>query len=173
MASLILSVGCFSAPLLKASGAISLSIPPLVGESTTQGHQNEIDVLNFDFGISANFTSGSSGASVGKPSFSDLRIQKTLDRSSAKLTEAVAKGIPFGKATLTIQRTSIGTQGLDYYTIVLEDVYVTGVSMAGSNDGGVPTETVTLAFSKITWTYKYFGPDGKVKDTITTSAVRP
>ncbi len=151
---------------LRAAATIFLSLPPISGESENVTHKAEMEVLSFQFGLSNAVVS--TGEGTGKPFLSDITITKFLDRASPTLAQTLTQGTHLKTAKLSVQR--VGTEKpIDYYTIDLEDVMITSVSVAGDAGDSRPTEVISLNFNKATWTYKVVGTDGALKETVTGS----
>lgn len=133
-----------------------LKISGITGESTDPAHTNEIPVLSFSFGMSNPATIGSGGAggiSAGKVSFSDLNIMKTVDAASVPLALACAQGTHFSTVTLTLRDQSGGQ--VEFYKVKLTEALITSVQTSGSAGGDTrPTESISIAFQKIEWTYQ-------------------
>jgi type VI secretion system secreted protein Hcp len=136
-----------------------LNINGIQGEAIASGHSNEIVVLSFSEGVSNTVTIGSGGTTTGTPAFGNLTILKAIDKSSPSLYLACAQGTHISQAVLTL-RNQTGGQ-VEFYRITLTSVYITSVQTGGSSSGGErPTETVTLAFQQIQWTYQQVDGNG-------------
>lgn len=143
--------GAFS--LLTADAAAVdyfLKIEGVDGESTDKGHKNEIDVLSWSWGETNSTSLGSGGAGAGKVIMQDFHFTKTVDKASPKLFLHTADGRHFPKATLTVRRTE---RPQEYLKIELENVLVSSYQVSGSG-GTVPTDSFSLNFEKIKWTYQ-------------------
>ena len=119
------------------------------GELTILG--TAIPILSYSVGASNPVTigSGGGGAGSGKVSFSSLNLMKAVDINSPPLLSAVAKGQHLPTATFTAQWGTGPTSATMSYK--LDDVIVESVQHSGG--GGAPTESLSLAFAKVTWTY--------------------
>ena len=110
-----------------------------------------IPILSYSLGASNPVSIGSigGGAGAGRVSFSSLNLMKNVDASSAKLILACARGEHLDRAVFTA---SWGT-GTSAAKIVfeLEDVFVESVQQSGG--GSAPSESLSLAYGKIRWTY--------------------
>ena len=150
--------------LLPAFGAgavdIFLDLGDIKGESQDSVHPDEIVVLSWTEGLSnsASVDSATGGGGAGKVSFAGLSVVKNIDRSSPALRQLVASGNHIPKAVLTLRKS--GATPFEFFVVELEKVFVTSVSAGSSQGGDLPTETVTLNFSKITWTYTEQKADG-------------
>ena len=135
------------------------------GESTDSEHKNWINLLSVSEAISRMVQRGKSGSSrnVQSAVFDDLVCVKEMDKSTPKIIESVASGKvhPVVKLDLT---TSLGDKGkrLPYFQWEMKNVIVTSysVSAAVDDDGTVPTESFSLNFEEIKWTYNKYGKDG-------------
>jgi len=140
-------------PPAPPSSACVILIDGVPGESTAV--PDGIDLLSFGWGVQ-NVAHGHS--ETGRVEFNDLTITKKLDKSSPKLLLASAEAERLPSATLTARKD--GSQE-PYLTVTLINVLVSNYQTAGScMDGGVPTDQVSLNYTKIDWTYRQQGADG-------------
>ncbi|HMP81699.1 MAG TPA: type VI secretion system tube protein Hcp [Verrucomicrobiota bacterium] len=120
------------------------------GVVTVPGVTNGVEVLSFSVGHSRTNLSG-------PPTLSDLVVVKQLDKSSPKLAEMCASGQHIPKAVLHVRKAG-GSGQEDYYTVTFEDLLVTSYSVGGGggSSGGddVPTESLSLNYTKIEWKYQ-------------------
>ena len=131
------------------SGAAYLKFDGVDGESTAAGHEGEIDVLSWSWGVS---NSGSSSGGGGRAVFQDITISKPLDKSSPKLALACASGKNVESVMLTVRRPA-GDSDPVWLTIELENVLVSSVQTAGSRGDPAGSESLSLNFEKIKITY--------------------
>jgi type VI secretion system secreted protein Hcp len=137
------------------------------GESQDSKHKNEIEVLSYSFGGQQPASSGVGGGSgVGRVNIDDLAIVKHVDKSSPLLFVSLATGKHIPKAVLTVRKA--GGDQQDFMTVTLSDLIVSSLHNTGQPTGtdGLPTEQMTLNFSKINWEYKEQGADGSLKGTV-------
>lgn len=155
--------------LLGAMPALGGSLPslmemtginPISGESQDQFHPNAIEVNAFSFGASNPSGPRSGGGGAGKVSFSDLNITKSLDKASPMLYLRTANGQHVDQVKLFVRKNDAKGAPVDYYMVTLVDVIVTSTTTSGTSGGDRPTESVTLNFAKIGFTYKPQKPDG-------------
>lgn len=148
-----------SSPRIFAAYDAFLYIAGIPGEATANGHTNEIAVLSYSEGVSIPVTIGSGGGTTGTPAFNHLKIVKYLDKASPLLLLACAQGTHISQAVLTL-RDQAGGQ-VEFYKITLTGVFISSVQIGGSGSGDArPTETVTLAFQQIQWTYQQVDDKG-------------
>lgn len=143
---------------LAVGGTLSQSIGP-VSPPTPSGQAagqlvlngKTIPILSYSVGASnpVTFGSGSGGTGAGKVSLSSLNLMKAVDANSPALFTAVATGRRFPQATFTAQWGTAGAAAT--MSFLLEDVVVESIQQSGG--GGAPSESLSLAFAKVTWTY--------------------
>ena len=133
------------------------------GEATAKGFEKKIEIFSFSWGASAPVTigSGSTGISASKVSLSSFNIMKKSDIASSKLFKACCLGDHIPKVTVSMRKQT-GTRGQDVLLkYVFEEALVESVQWSGSSGGDdTPTESVSLAFAKVTVEYKPQNPDG-------------
>lgn len=130
-----------------------LKIDAIDGESTDHSHKNEIELLSFNFGASQPGSAGHGGGSgIGKVQVQDFHFSKYLDKASPKLFEACATGKHTPKVVLTCRKAGGAQQ--EYLKITLSEVIVSSIQNSGSGGESLPSESVSLNFSKIEIEYK-------------------
>lgn len=131
-----------------------LKIGDIKGESTRKGFEEQIEILSFSVGASNPTTIGSGGGGgSGKASLSSFNVMKMSDKASPVLFQKCCQGAHFPKATITLHKAG-GDEAVDYLVYELERVYVESVQWSGSSGGDDrPSESLSLAFGKITVTY--------------------
>lgn len=133
-----------------------LKIDGINGESRKKGHQDEIDIVSFDFGAvqHGSFHSGGAGGGSGKAEISDIRVQKQVDKASPMLFKACASGKHIKEVMIYSQKAGDGGNALTYYKIKMEDVLVSDVHNSGAAGGDAITESVTFNCAKVTFDYQ-------------------
>ena len=145
-----------------------LTIDGIKGESTDSKHAGAIDISSFSFGVTnSGSTSIGGGAGAGKASFSSFKFNKLYDASSPALFEGTATGEHFKTATFAFRRSG-GDNPVEFLTIKLSDVLVSGYQQGGTKEPPL-LEAVTLDASKIEIDYKPQNPDGSLGSSIRTS----
>jgi type VI secretion system secreted protein Hcp len=132
---------------------IFLKIPDVDGEASATGHEKEIEVFSFSLGASnpsSVATGGGSGA--GKVDLSSLSLQKQIDLSSAKLFLNCCKGKHFDSAKMVVREAG-GDEPVEYWTIEMKQVFIDSISWGASSGGGKPSESVTMSFAEVKFTY--------------------
>ena len=130
------------------------------GESLDDQHKDEIEVLNWSWGIS-HAGSGAPGTGGGKEraAFHDLTFTHNIDKASPLLMQACATGVHLKDATITHRKA--GKDQLEFLVIKMNDVIVTSVTEADAG-GDRLNESVTLAFAKVDVEYKPQKADGSL-----------
>jgi type VI secretion system secreted protein Hcp len=154
----------FAAVSTVAPAAVDyfLKLPDVPGESTDAQHPDEIVILSYSWGVQGPTASGGGGAGVA--TFGDVVCVKEMDRASPELFNRLASGAVLPTATLVGRRA--GAQPFEFMKIELENVMVTSIQSSGAAAGDVPTETLSLNYEKIRWTYVVQNPDGSAGDVI-------
>ncbi len=141
------------------------------GESQVKGFEDCTELMSYSHGV-ANFiqaTTSNTGRTTGRPSVQELTVIKSLDSSSPHLNFYCCNATNLGKTQLYVVRQDATADGksadaIAYMVYEMEDTMISSVSVGG--DGSIPVETVSLNFSKITWTYnvqkKETGAQGSV-----------
>jgi type VI secretion system secreted protein Hcp len=130
------------------------------GESGSGKHKDEIEVLSWSWGASNPTNVHGSGLSAGKVSFADIAITKPVDKASAKLLELCCTGKHVDKGVLTCSKSTGDKSPEDFLTIELNEIHISGVQHGGSSGQDIGTESITLAFGKISFDYKIQKADG-------------
>ena len=162
---------------------IFLKLDGIDGESTTKGHEKEIEVLSYDQSIDSTVPSSGGvggGGGAGKSTFSGVRFRKLLDTASIPIALACASGLHIASARFAFRRASANP--FNFSVVTLEDVIVTHAGQCASTGIQSPLkfetlakspadaallEEVTLHFAKIRWEYRRMGPKGTALPPIT------
>lgn len=140
-----------------------LMLDGIKGESADDKHKGEIDIESFSWGLAQSGSGNrSTGLGTGKVDIHDITIVKNIDKSSPTLQLACANGKHIAKGKITLRKA--GENPLDYFTVDLEQVLVSGYQVAGSNGSPTPSESITLNFAKIKteyWTQSDKGAKGE------------
>jgi type VI secretion system secreted protein Hcp len=139
-----------------------LKVEGVEGESTDAKHKGEIDLESWNWGESQTGShSAGGGGGAGKVVMQDLHFMMKVSKASPKLMLACATGEHFKKAVLTCRKA--GKDQQEYYKVTLTDLLVSSYQTGGTSSGdGVPTDQISLNFSRIEFEYKEQKPDGSV-----------
>lgn len=129
-----------------------LEITGIKGDSSVKGHEGQIDVVSWGWGLSkgAQIGPGQVLASPGDPKLQNLSIVKNLDGASAPLQAQVFLSSVLPTVTLQTIDDNCGGDAHPLSTVVLTNAVATSSSMGfGADLNGAPQESVTFAFEKI------------------------
>lgn len=148
---------------LKVNGGRSGAI---AGESQAQGHNNEIEVLAWSWGMQGQPSLGGGGPS-GKATVRELRITKRVDKASTALMSALRSNEPIKEAVLTLRK--VGKTPLEYLKITIEEGRVTSLDIEAGDRSNSPTlfERVSFSFNRISIEYTPQAPDGSAQGATT------
>jgi type VI secretion system secreted protein Hcp len=141
-----------------------LMLDGIKGESADDKHKGEIDIEAFSWGM-AQSGSGhrSTGLGTGKVDVNDIVITKFVDKSSPSIMLACANGKHIPKGKITVRKA--GENPLDYFTVDIENILVSGYQTSGSEGGNErPSESISLNFGKVKieyWTQSEKGAKGE------------
>jgi type VI secretion system secreted protein Hcp len=134
------------------------------GESLAEGHKGsdgwiEVNSVQWGCGRAISTPVGASAKrEASSPSVSEITLTKLMDSTSPKL----AKEALVGKAvTANIELVETGADQLNtYLTLNLTNCMISGYSF--SSGGDRPSESLTLNFTKIEYTYQGYDDQHKV-----------
>jgi type VI secretion system secreted protein Hcp len=135
-----------------------LKIDGIDGESQSEKHKGEIDVLSWSWGVtqSGNMHTGGGGG-AGRANVQDILFTKGVDKSTPKLFKASCEGAHIAKMVLSANKA--GGKQMEYIKITLSDCLISSISTGGSGGQESFTENVTVNFSKVEMVY--FQQDAK------------
>jgi type VI secretion system secreted protein Hcp len=120
------------------------------GESRTDGHEDDIEVRNWSWGVDASSAWGS-GQATARRQYAQLVVAKQVDSASTGLLAALASNDEVSEAKLTMRKA--GGDVLDYYVMTLAGARVVSVAVAVDVDG-VTTERVSFSYTSIDIEYQ-------------------
>ena len=144
-----------TAPAGEARSDVFLSLTTkragkIKGEATTAGHEDDIEIVGWGWGVQANTAIGS-GAATARRSYKHLSLVKGIDAASTGLLSALASNDEVREAKLTMRKA--GGEALDYFVMTLAGARVVAVDIE-VGAGGVPIEHVSIAFAKVDIEYQ-------------------
>jgi type VI secretion system secreted protein Hcp len=145
--------------MVMAQSDMFLKLDGIEGESQDDKHKGEIQINGYNLGAANAGSAGANlGSSVGKARIQDISFSKYVDKSSPNLFINCCSGKPISTAVFTVRKA--GEKPQEYMTITLTEVFVSSFSHIGSDNGGLPSESISLNFSKIKFEYKTQLGDG-------------
>jgi len=106
--------------------------------------------------------SAGGGGGSGKVHMQDFTFVMSVNKASPKLLLACANGEHIKNATMTARKA--GKDQQDYLKIVFTDVLVSSFQTGGSGD--LPTDSISLNYTKIEYEYKEQNIDGTLKGPV-------
>ncbi|WP_158543968.1 type VI secretion system tube protein Hcp [Cohnella sp. OV330] len=158
---LVFAILAFASPVsASAAGGshILLTLDKISGDSTVDGAKGAIDISSFQFGASnaAPSQGSGSGSGAGKPIYSEFVLTKLQDSASIPLLQSLTTGKAIKSGTIAFYN---GQGKKPYFTIKLENVYVTSDAYSAGSDGSRISESLSLQAGKVTFIYQ--GVDAK------------
>jgi len=142
------------------------------GESTLKGFEKFIEISSYSHGVSNYIqpTTSNTGRTTGRPNFQEMTVTKKLDSTTPLINYYCVMGQCLGTTRLHLVRQDATADGknhdaIDYMVYEMTDTMISSVSVGGGG-GSIPMETVSLNFSKITWTYKSQKTEDGVEETV-------
>ncbi len=137
-----------------------LKLDGIKGEAQDAKHKDEIELESFSWGeTNSGSSSSGSGGGTGRVSMQDVHVTKKHDKSSPNLMLACATGQHIKSGVLCARKA--GGEQQEYLTVKMSDLLVSSFQVGGSTHGDVvPTDQVSLNFSKIEFEYKPQKADG-------------
>lgn len=136
---------------------IKFTDPAIDGGTTMSGHEKEIEVVSWSHGFSqpaSSVRSAAGGGTIEKADHADFSFTKYMDSATDDLLKYCWNGKHIGKAVFTAYRADgDATPGAMYLQIEMESVVVSSYSTGGGG-GDIPTESISLGYNKVTYTYK-------------------
>lgn len=138
---------------------IYMKIPTIDGESQSDQFRDYFEVYSFSWGVSQSGTqTHGGGGGAGKVSVSDISFMKSTGKASPKLFLHCCNGKHFPSGAVVVTRVVEGREEV-YMEYKLENVLISSYQTSGDG-GSVPTESLSLNFTKITYKQVHYGPDG-------------
>jgi type VI secretion system secreted protein Hcp len=120
------------------------------GESVTPGHQDDIVVSGWNWGLTAGSALGDTQATARR-SYSALTVVKHVDSASTALMSALATNDEVKEAKLCLRRA--GGEQDDFLTVTLKGARITSLQHRGDDDGSTH-EVLTIAFTEVEVEYR-------------------
>jgi type VI secretion system secreted protein Hcp len=149
--------------------AAFMKLGDIKGEATDKGHSDWILLQSMSAPIHRSIPAGAKDQqrTKGETTLGDVVVVRQLDKSSTKLQEACANGTFFKNVEIHFC-TTVKNKQEPYLKYVLSDVIVSSFSCHANSSGDpLPSEEITLGFSKAEWTYIIVDPKtGDVKGNV-------
>lgn len=142
---------------LKATGQRTGEI---VGESSDKRFPNQIDVVDWSWGMTAPTAVG--GTRTGRVLMSEFKFIKRVDKSSTALMAVMNTNEVLTTAVLSVRKSG-GALPLPYFVLTLTGARINGYEVqsdVGSDGAPTLTEHLSLSFKSVTIDYTLQGTAG-------------
>jgi type VI secretion system secreted protein Hcp len=146
--------------------AAYMKLGDIKGDVSNPDHKEWIMIESMSAPIYRSIASGArnQGRTQGETTLGDITVIKQLDKSSTKIQEASAKG-DFQKEVEIHLCTDVKGKEEPYLKYKLENVIISSYSFHGNSSGSpLPTEQLSLNYTKVTWTYVVVNKDTGKKE---------
>lgn len=124
-----------------------LKMPDIDGESRRADHEDEIDIIDIQWGMSqASSMQIGSGRTSSRAMVEPISMSKMYDASSPYLALACMQGKAFDEVEISFRKDS-GDAHLDYLKITLTNVVISSYNM--SSGGEEIMDNFSLSFEKV------------------------
>lgn len=141
---------------------VYINLKDIKGESQDQDHSGWLEAINWSFGMQQPTSATASTAGGGtseRVHYDTFNFTQLINLASPKLYEYCSQGKHIPEVVIEMFRAS-GEKRVKYMEIKLKTVIVSSVQAGHSETSGFPTETVSLSFGAISWTYEQQKRDG-------------
>ena len=145
-----------------------LKLDGIDGETKQKGHEKSIELESWSFGETngGSFAHGGGGG-AGKVSMQDFHFVMHVNKASPKLFLACATGEHIKSAKLTCRKA--GKTQQEFLKVTFTDLLVSSYQTGGSGNADVlPTDQISLNFSKIEFDYAEQKADGSLGPSVKT-----
>lgn len=137
---------------------IFMKYPDIEGNVTVEGFEKMIEVTSFQMGVGRGIGDARGGDTRegSVVSVSEITMSKVMDKTSPKLFIEACTGELDNTVEIHLVRTAAGKSQM-YGKYILTNTGISGFST--SSGGDRPSESFTLNFTKIEYTYSPIGDD--------------
>ena len=134
--------------------AIYIDFGDFPGEATKEPHVDWINVLAISQGVDRPASGSGAQLEWADSTLQDIVVTKESDKSTPKLCESILTGDVHDKVVIDFATSTAGSgPETTRFQIELEKVRLTSYSFSDGGGGAPASETVTLNYEKIKWTY--------------------
>jgi len=134
------------------------------GNCTIDGFADKIVVLSYSHSVSIpmQMDAGNTERTAGRPVVSEMTFSKMSDLATTELYKACSQGSKIGQAKLSVGRVE-GGKYMSFFEYKLDNAMVASISTSGG--GGIPSDSFSLNFTKITCDFTQQQSDSTKKGT--------
>lgn len=139
-----------------------LNLGDIKGNCTIEKFAGQLIVSSFSHSayLPMGSDAGNTERTLGRPVLSEMSFSKPSDLATTALFKACTQGTKIGPATLSIGRVENGTY-MDFMTYVMDNAMISQMSCSGG--GGIPNDSFSINFTKITATFTQQQADSTAK----------
>ena len=137
-----------------------MKLGDIKGEATDADHKDWIIIESMSSPMYRSIPAGAKDQqrTKGETTLGDIALNRQLDKSSTKLQEACANGTFFKEVEIHLC-TTVKNKQEPYLKYKLADVIVSSYAFHGNSSGSpLPSEQVTLGYTKVDWEYIVIDP---------------
>jgi type VI secretion system secreted protein Hcp len=142
-----------------------LWLSDIEGESLDNEDTDEIEIVDFTFGINSNAPNAlTQQAEANKATVDNIVVSKNFDKASVTLARYCMLGKQISEGIITCRKNTGGDQKLDYLIIEFKRAQVLKIGWTPKEAQTAAPESVTLSFGEMTLLYtsqKQSGDRGK------------
>jgi type VI secretion system secreted protein Hcp len=144
------------------SDILILDLGAIKGNCTLDGYIDKVIVSSFSHSayLPMGSDAGNTERTLGRPVLSEMSFSKSSDLATTELFSYCTKGSKIGDATLNIGRVENGKY-MNFMTYIMSNAMVSQMSCSGG--GGIPNDSFSINFTKITATYTQQQGDSTAK----------
>jgi len=167
--TILVSSVLIASSMTTADAAIFMKIAGIDGEVVEENHPGWIEVDSFQFGVSRVISLTGGVRDVGATSVSDITVTTAMSKASpAIFTEAVLETT--GKQVMIDFTKTAGGKQVVFSHYVLTSTLISQYSVSAvGNNAGAASESISLNFLKIEWTFTPFDAAGNPGTSIPVS----
>ena len=121
------------------------------GESSHKDHKGEIEVLSWDWGLTATPGTAGGGSGKGKATPKEMRVVHRYDKASPLLGKQAVSGRHIPQAVLSARKSGEGQ--MDFFKVTMKDVFITSVSVSAAAPDLEAVEEVAMSYRAIEFAY--------------------
>jgi len=141
--ALLLSTVTNAQEIIFDAGAIEGNV------SFPSSEEGNIAILSFDFGVGQKPTNQAGVTSATQCQYDEVVLAKGLDNASPELIKAAALGSRLGNTSISVYAPMPTGELLEVLQLTFLDTVVLSSDISVNDQGGLPSEVVTLGFSDV------------------------
>ena len=137
-----------------------LKIDSIPGESRKKGHEDQIELTSWKFGMDQQASVGHGhGSGAGRVSVRDIILTKAVCKADTALMQHCCNGKHIPEVTLYCEKAG-GDSTVEYVKIVMKQVLVSNHTVLGALNSDVVDVNLSLNFAQYVITYTQQAEDG-------------